>query len=301
MAEVTDPLDQPARPSAPSKKRKVSARELITDLRMGMPNPQLMKKYGISLKTLEDFFRKLEKAKLRCRSCGETRWEKFDECPRCGILVDRFAGPGDPVPVFPADGPPQIVISGEVADPLRGRTRLLGGALALVALVVFSAGLYWLHLSAKQYQTDIYFNPIRQELVKISRQLRHGITMIEHRKMVTTFSEQVSKLQVKLKGENPQLVTQLDESISSLRMAENAWIEENKLRVTAQTTYGASDLDALRAKIADYKRRGIPTDGPGGSEDLLQKIIQAGEVRQSAWQTFQMVADKAISFMDNPR
>lgn len=102
-----------------SGKRKVSAREILADIRSGMTEPQLRHKYGLSDRSMESVYRKLvaagaltaeEARDLRpsskpvghppveeppssswqCPACGVSRPSETAECPACGVIVAKF-------------------------------------------------------------------------------------------------------------------------------------------------------------------------------------------------------------------
>jgi lipopolysaccharide biosynthesis regulator YciM len=87
--------------------RKISAKDIVLDLKAGMTDAELMDKYEISVEGLHDIFSQLVKAKLAtnayfskrsmkqaekramddetdtCPYCGYTSQVKFRTCPRC--------------------------------------------------------------------------------------------------------------------------------------------------------------------------------------------------------------------------
>lgn len=92
-------------------KRKITARELLADLRANMIDSELMGKYMLSAAGLQSVFNKLVKAGLItqaeldarvstadrtvdlgfvCPSCGYLRNEEFDQCPRCGFATPTY-------------------------------------------------------------------------------------------------------------------------------------------------------------------------------------------------------------------
>ncbi|MBI5572269.1 MAG: hypothetical protein HY914_20165 [Desulfomonile tiedjei] len=104
---------------ADSEKRKVSAKQIVTDIRAGMDRTQLKRKYGLSDTSLETVCRKLVAAKalseaeLRkrgftspsegeppqgpehgylwyCPACHQGQEREFEECPACGVVVEKF-------------------------------------------------------------------------------------------------------------------------------------------------------------------------------------------------------------------
>jgi hypothetical protein len=104
---------------ADSEKRKVSAKQIVTDIRAGMDRTQLKRKYGLSDTALETVLRKLvakgalSEAELRnrgltspseteslqgrahghlwyCPACHQGQEREYDECPACGVVVAKF-------------------------------------------------------------------------------------------------------------------------------------------------------------------------------------------------------------------
>jgi|GEM_PF-1766695 len=92
-------------------KQKISAKDLIADIRAGMDDPSLMKKYGLSAQGLQTAFRKLVEANVlkqaeldkrlpleqrtadlawECPACGMPQVHAFDQCPKCGTVVSKI-------------------------------------------------------------------------------------------------------------------------------------------------------------------------------------------------------------------
>lgn len=126
-------------------KRKVSAKEVLQDLRAGESNAALMTKYGITAQGLESLLNKLAQRNLispeerrrrvppesrppawTCPACGTAHDRSYAECPHCGVIVSKFEehrrkpAPADtPDEKPPSDLPPES--SGSVTivvDPL---------------------------------------------------------------------------------------------------------------------------------------------------------------------------------------
>ncbi len=93
--------------------KKISAKAIMSDLKAGMSDSQLMSKYDISFQGLQDLFGKLTKAGLATRAyfdkratkqtgyrpqeqsrtcpyCGFTGNQPFRECPRCHQDVSEW-------------------------------------------------------------------------------------------------------------------------------------------------------------------------------------------------------------------
>jgi hypothetical protein len=107
---------------AASQKPKVSAKEVLSDIRSGMTLSELKHKYGLSDKGAESLFRKLlakglvteeelpkslepdsvqeelpreknEKSVWRCPACGAPQDVQLAECPVCGVVAAKFLEP----------------------------------------------------------------------------------------------------------------------------------------------------------------------------------------------------------------
>lgn len=92
-------------------KPRISAKELVEDIRAGMDDAALMTKYGLSQKGLQSAFRKLLEGQFldetalvgrgthlkeipdtmwTCQVCGKGQSKPFDQCPDCGAKIDKL-------------------------------------------------------------------------------------------------------------------------------------------------------------------------------------------------------------------
>jgi uncharacterized Zn finger protein (UPF0148 family) len=93
-------------------KVKIDARDVLKDIRDGLDDTALMKKYRLSGAGLQSLFSKLIEAGLikradldkrmpnfektveltivKCPSCGMPQFSAFDVCPQCGVIVKKF-------------------------------------------------------------------------------------------------------------------------------------------------------------------------------------------------------------------
>jgi hypothetical protein len=92
-------------------KQKISAKDLVSDIRAGINDSALMKKYGVSAQGLQSLFIKLVEAKIlnqqeldnrthfrekainvvwKCPACGKPQTRQFDECPECGVILSKL-------------------------------------------------------------------------------------------------------------------------------------------------------------------------------------------------------------------
>jgi|SRR5271157_2750352 len=89
----------------PVAKKKIKARELLSDIRAGVDDAGLMEKYGLSARGVLQALNRLiaeglmsaselvERRSLaktvympvfNCPACGDIHFEKVEKCPRCG-------------------------------------------------------------------------------------------------------------------------------------------------------------------------------------------------------------------------
>ncbi len=90
-------------------------REVLTDVRTGMSDSEIMSKYRVSARGLESIFNKLMDAGVidqkeldsrvdlsertvaldlyKCPACGMGQFFPFDVCPQCGITVSKHQAP----------------------------------------------------------------------------------------------------------------------------------------------------------------------------------------------------------------
>ncbi len=93
------------------EKRKITAREVLRDIRSGVNDQELMKKYSLSAQGIQSVFNKMVSARVItqaelddripltertvdlglfiCPACGNIQGKEFSVCPRCG-----FTAPG---------------------------------------------------------------------------------------------------------------------------------------------------------------------------------------------------------------
>jgi len=105
----------------PHEKKKISAREVLTDIKAGMDARGLKTKYGLSDDGLNKVYGKLRTAGLlkeadphhqemldprkeqptadrsmymgwRCPACNAPQPERMEECPRCGAIASKVEG-----------------------------------------------------------------------------------------------------------------------------------------------------------------------------------------------------------------
>ncbi len=134
----------------------IDGRQLMQDIKAGITDIALMEKYKLSAKGLQSLFRKMVLAGVvsqfdldrrmpwtektveielfRCPACSLPQLNRFDECPQCGIIVNKYRGatekePPAPTPLIqasskqPKSEPPQ---ESRPAAPTRGSTTSVG-------------------------------------------------------------------------------------------------------------------------------------------------------------------------------
>ena len=94
------------------EKRKVTARDILRDIRSGADDAALMKNYRLSAQGLQSVFNKMLKAGVVtqhelderipvsertvelglyvCPTCGNIQGKEFTECPRCGFATPEY-------------------------------------------------------------------------------------------------------------------------------------------------------------------------------------------------------------------
>ncbi len=93
-------------------KRKITATEILADLRAGLDDPALMSKYNLSSEGLQSLFKKMLKAGVVtredldsrapllektvelglfiCPACGNIEHSEFQTCPKCGFAAPEY-------------------------------------------------------------------------------------------------------------------------------------------------------------------------------------------------------------------
>lgn len=93
-------------------KRKITAKEILADLRSGLDDPALMNKYNLSSEGLQSLFKKMLKAGVVtredldsrapllektvelglfiCPACGNIEHSEFQTCPKCGFAAPEY-------------------------------------------------------------------------------------------------------------------------------------------------------------------------------------------------------------------
>jgi hypothetical protein len=154
-----------------SEKRKVSARQILTDIRSGMGDSELQRKHSLSDRSLEKVYRRLltagalteaymrdrgltvpsptdsskedgEASGWQCPSCGARQPKEVPECPVCGVVVSKY--------VARQTGEEEIPIFMPNADGAKRRSWIPGVGLVVVVVLVGSAWLLWPEHRAKE-------------------------------------------------------------------------------------------------------------------------------------------------------
>lgn len=104
-------LEQWVRDMPTSERKTFKAKEVVADIKGGLDDIALMRKYGISAFTLQKLLNKLVKTGhlnsaaldrrthmyektvdlgFKCPACGILQLTDFDECPACGVVVSQY-------------------------------------------------------------------------------------------------------------------------------------------------------------------------------------------------------------------
>ncbi len=148
-------------------KRQLNAKEILTDLRVGMNDTTLKEKYQLSAQGLQSVFEKLITAGLleqsevddrlpshertvnlawKCPACGKPQPREFEVCPDCGVIVRKYNPNATPSTASDTDG------------VMFGRAKVLWGVAFLLLLGILGAGWYYLGypLEAASAQKSIW-------------------------------------------------------------------------------------------------------------------------------------------------
>lgn len=210
-----------------------------------------------------------------CLACGAPRDTDTDVCPTCGMKA----------PVVSSVKPlPPVVIEPPSTKPLRpvensssARHTRAVIAVALIGIMVASY-LAWSWYAEKQRQ--VYYAEMRTAIEIVRERLRHGLSLMEHRQVVGSFTDKLSEFKTKLGGANPELVRLLDNACTALHSASKAW---------------GNSIDAnSRVRAAELFQQ----DGNKGRIGVLQHQAQEGaRVRQLCWSAFADLTGRAEILM----
>lgn len=228
-----------------SNARKISAAALVADIRAGMDDAALMRKYAVSEPKLKSFFslfiekdfltkEELDgrgtvteiKAAWTCPSCGKPQFNKHDECPECGILTSKLnRKTQDPT----ADHDKSTLVNLLSYHRVKIAwfiSALFGLAIILGMSHLMKQGVQKLKQDreqalaerpkAKQAQRPDIYAPIRQQLRRLATQMKIGITRREMHQATAELAKSISDLEVALDGSNPELLEKLEEGVKRL-------------------------------------------------------------------------------------
>jgi len=155
-------------------KRKLSAKQILGDIRLGMDPPGLKRKYGLSDKAFESIYRKLSEAGLlteyelrqlkpmrrsfdaahetpgatqwRCPACNAPQPAEMGECPACGVVAAKFVALQEEARLATGAAPPSVLD----AAPSHGKgwTKVVVGI--LVFALIGGAIVVWATYRAKE-------------------------------------------------------------------------------------------------------------------------------------------------------
>ena len=177
---------------AAAEKRRISARQILSDLRAGMDAEQLKQKYSLSDRSLESVLRKLAAAGLlseaemqtgpwssptlgatprkdiqatilkKCPACDAPLTSDSGECPVCRVVVAKFAAHGE------LGGPAPLPV--QERDSEAGKRWLLICGILVVVIVAGAYYLYWLRGTAAEKPGAVAGNGRTQVSDTVSKQ-----------------------------------------------------------------------------------------------------------------------------------
>ncbi|MGO9121680.1 MAG: hypothetical protein ACLQPD_29235 [Desulfomonilaceae bacterium] len=239
-------------------KPKISAKELIADIRAGMDDPALMKKYGLSAQGLQSAFKKLVEAKAvkqseldnrvplaertvdivwKCPACGKPQTQQADICPNCGVIEAKFKASQGQQPETsknPANGDRNRRYSSR-SNSQKIVWILTGVAAFIIIVLVFfltkhttvqpqqsTEGQIKRSVQA-QKELDRIYEPMKRQISRLDKQLSTGVTYQEYRQMCNDFAGALGELETALRGRGPELIEVLNEVNESLAAASKWW------------------------------------------------------------------------------
>lgn len=166
-----------------SGKRRISANQILADMRSGMSDSLLKQKYGLTDKALDSVYSKLRKAGVlheteilnrsvrapaqdqsvrenlpvdqwQCPSCHATQDSEKEECPVCGIVVAKFTARPDDGPSLAFGGAP-LPHAESKAVP-----KWVSAVVSLVILAAVGVTAAWLLLPAEPEPHRPAFNTV---------------------------------------------------------------------------------------------------------------------------------------------
>lgn len=169
---------------ADTGKRKISAKEIVVDIRSGMDDAQLQRKYGLSDEALESVFDKLMNAgaitesEIRnrvasasherpedregshakgtlCPSCNASVPSGSDECPVCGIVLSKFV----PSQAETNTSPVEFAHLTHAESEASSRWLSVGLSLVVLALVGVSVVIWAMHRDKQKLQDVLTDTP----------------------------------------------------------------------------------------------------------------------------------------------
>lgn len=211
-----------------------------------------------------------------CLACGAPRDPDTQLCPTCGMKAPVISS---------ARAIPPMVIEPPTATPVRPvekpssprHTRALI-AVCLLGVMVASY-LAWSWYAEKQRQ--VHYAEMRTAIEVVRERLRHGLSLMEHRQVVGTFTDKLSEFKTKIGEDNPELVRLLDKAYSALHSASKAW--SNSINIDSH----AKMQEIMQSGKRDMTRVGV----------LKHQAQENNRARQIYWSAFLDLSNRSEVLM----
>lgn len=138
----------------------------------------------------------------------------------------------------------------------------------------------------------------------MQRQLKQGVSLLEYQQARLRFLGEVSRLQVRLSGKNPELMTILDTAADSLVTAEDSWKKELECDAIARQRWC---VNCSHQQMYAFLERSV-ADWPDALQEykpLIDSVheswTRAAESRQEEWRNFAGLCESASALMGSPK
>lgn len=229
-------------------KRRLSAKEVLRDIRAGMDDAGLMEKYRLAPEGLQSVFRKLVEAGAISQSQLDQRRLEAEKTAHA-VQDVPFEGGGPPtatpgeslqgraplkavdeepdtasatVQLYGADADTKVESTGGLLSFLSYHKVMVAWGVAIAILLAMGlSAWFWMETTVE----DTVFTPMKREIARATKQIEMRLTFLEHKEASKAFVKRVADLEVELKGKHPELVAKLNEASRALGNAERKWAD----------------------------------------------------------------------------